>query len=82
MSSEEIREWVKFVVLMIGGGLALRTYIVGQRQKRLDNSLKLLDIFFENLEDDDLSEWKKIFMMYLLNILNFIHYVYPFSISH
>ncbi len=30
MSPEEIREWVKFVILLIGGSLALRTYIVSQ----------------------------------------------------
>lgn len=62
MSSEEIREWIKFFVLIIGGCLALRTYIVSQRQKRLDNSLKLLEIFFDNLEENDLIEWKRIFM--------------------
>ena len=62
MSPEEIREWSKFGILTVGGCLALRTYIVGQRQRRLENSLKLLDIFFENLEENDLSEWKRIFV--------------------
>ncbi|MDO6765950.1 hypothetical protein [Agarivorans sp. 1_MG-2023] len=62
MTSEEIREWIKFFVIIIGGAIALRTYIVSQRQRRLDNSIKLLEIFFSHLEEDDISEWKRIFM--------------------
>ena len=62
MSSEEIREWIKFSFIVIGGLLALRTYIISQRQRRLENSLKLVDIFFSNLEPDDLKEWRRIFI--------------------
>lgn len=62
MSPEELREWVKFLVLIVGGGLALRTYVVSQRQRRLENSLKLIDLFFDNLEDNDIDEWKRIFV--------------------
>ena len=62
MTPEEIREWIKFFIIIIGGAIALRTYVVSQRQRRLDNSMKLLDIFFSGLEENDLSEWKRIFM--------------------
>lgn len=62
MTPNEIREWIKFAVIIVGGIIALRTYVVSQRQRRIENSLKLLDIFFSNLERNDLSEWKRIFM--------------------
>lgn len=62
MSAEEIREWIKLSFIVIGGLLALRTYIISQRQRRLENSLKLVDIFFSNLETNDLKELKRIFM--------------------
>lgn len=62
MTPAEIREWIKFVVILVGGIIALRTYIVSQRQRRLENSLKLIDILFSNLEENDLLEWKRIFM--------------------
>ena len=62
MTLDEIREWIKFVIILVGGMIALRTYIVSQRQRRLENSLKLIDILFSNLEETDLAEWKRIFM--------------------
>ena len=61
MSPDEIREWIKFAVILIGSSIALRTYIISQRQRRLDNSLKLIDLFFDNLEENDIEEWKQIF---------------------
>lgn len=61
MSTDEIREWIKFAVIFIGSAIALRTYIVFQRQRKLDNSLKLIDLFFANLEENDIEEWKNIF---------------------
>lgn len=57
----EFRGWLQLLVFIVGGGIALRTYIVSQRQLRLENSLKLLDIFFYNLEKDDIDEWKDVF---------------------
>jgi hypothetical protein len=62
LSPEEIREWVKFVAILVGASIALRTYVVSQRQRRLENSLKLIEIFEGNLQENDIAEWKRIFM--------------------
>lgn len=62
MTIEELREWIKFFLIIVGSSIALRTYMVSQRQKRLENSLRLIDIFFDNLEQNDLVEWKRIFV--------------------
>lgn len=60
--SEEIREWVKFALIIVGLIIALRTYIVSQRQRRLENSLKLIELFFNNLQEGDIASWKQLFI--------------------
>ncbi len=62
MNPEEIREWTKFVVIIIGSIIALRTYLLSQKQRRLENSLKLIEIFKDNLQENDINEWKKVFI--------------------
>lgn len=62
ISPTEIREWIKFAIIVIGGIIALRTYIVSQRQRRLENSLRLIDVMFSNLRPEDIGEWQRIFM--------------------
>jgi len=62
MELVEIRNWLQLAVFVAGGSIALRTYIVSQRQRKLENSLKLLEIFNSNLEKGDIEEWKSVFM--------------------
>ena len=59
--STEPREWVSFFFLIIGGSIALRTYVVNQRQRRLENSFRLLNFFKESLHENDIEEWQKMF---------------------
>ncbi len=60
--SEEIREWIKFALIIVALFLALRTYIVSQRQRKLDNSLKLIELFFNNLQEGDIASWCRLFI--------------------
>lgn len=62
LASKEIREWVQFIVLVIGGVITFRTYSGNQRQRRLENSLRLIDLFQKSLQPGDVEEWKKIFL--------------------
>lgn len=61
LALKEIREWVQFFLLLIGGTITLQTYIGNQRQRRLENSLRLIDLFQKSLQPGDIEEWKKIF---------------------
>ncbi|KOO03817.1 hypothetical protein [Vibrio hepatarius] len=61
MATAETIDWVRLGILSIGATVALFTYAAGQRQRKLENSLKLLDLFKQNLEESDLSNWKSIF---------------------
>ncbi len=61
MATAETIDWVRLGILSIGATVALFTYASGQRQRKLENSLKLLDLFKQNLEESDISNWKSIF---------------------
>ncbi len=59
---KDMREWISFILLVIGGSIALRTFILNQRQRKLENSFRLIELFNRSLRDDDLSNWHKIFI--------------------
>lgn len=61
LALKEFREWVQFILLFIGGFITIQTYIGNQKQRRLENSLRLIDLFQKSLQPKDLEEWKKIF---------------------
>ena len=52
---------IRTIFIVIGVTVALITFRAGQRQRKLENSLKLLDLFKDNLEKDDIKNWKNIF---------------------
>ena len=56
-----IREWISFCFLIVGGSIALRTYVINQRQRRLENSFRLINFFKESLQENDIEEWRKMF---------------------
>ncbi len=57
----EIREWVKFVFIVIAGLIALKAYLHNNKQRKFENALKLIALFHEKLEENDLAEWQKLF---------------------
>ncbi|WP_281223598.1 hypothetical protein [Photobacterium sanguinicancri] len=52
---------IRTLIIGIGSIVALKTYIAGQRQRKLENSLKMLDLFHSNLRDEDIERWVSIF---------------------
>ena len=59
-SFEELRNWVSFLFLIVGGGIAIRTFILNQRQRKLENSFRLVDLCKQTLTQDDLIGWHTI----------------------
>ena len=57
---EEIRNWTSFLLLVTGGGIAIRTFILNQRQRKLENSFRLIDLCNKSLSSDDLLNWHSI----------------------
>ncbi|WP_338438745.1 hypothetical protein [Synechococcus elongatus] len=57
----EIRGWLILVLSVIGGFISLRTFIENQKQRRIENSLRLVVMFKESLLENDIQEWKKMF---------------------
>ncbi len=58
----EIREWVKFFLIVTGALIALRSYFQVQLQRRLENGLRMLDLFKENIDENDIHEWSTVFI--------------------
>jgi hypothetical protein len=58
----EIREWLQFAFVILGGTIALRAYFQNQRQRKLENALKMLNLFKESLRKNDLDHWKELYI--------------------
>ena len=41
--------------------IALKTYVGNQEQRKLENSLRLIELFQKSIQPGDIEEWKKIF---------------------
>ena len=61
MASVEVIDWVRLGIISVGATIALFTYKSSQKQKKLENSLKLLELFHKNLNENDIENWKSIF---------------------
>jgi hypothetical protein len=58
----ELREWIQLGSIVFGGSVAILTYRTGQRQRRLENSLKLAALLKEELTFDVLGKWDEVFV--------------------
>lgn len=61
MICPEYLDLIRTIAIVIGVTVGVITYRAGQRQRKLENSLKLLDLFRDNLEEFDIENWKKVF---------------------
>jgi len=61
MICPEYLDLIRTLAIVIGVTVGVVTYRAGQRQRKLENSLKLLELFKDNLEKTDISNWKKVF---------------------
>lgn len=57
----EVRNWITLVLAVIGGCIAIWTYLGNQKQRRLENSFRLIVLFKESLREEDIEAWKNIF---------------------
>ena len=57
-----MREIAMQLIGLMGLCLALKTYMGNQKQKRLENSFRIIDFFLDDLDDKDIDEWKYIFI--------------------
>lgn len=56
----EIRNWCQFLVVVGGGLVALRTYLAGQRQRKLEHGLRLAAAFKAAVSDADITAWRTV----------------------
>lgn len=57
----ELRNWLTFLFIMIGGFITIRTYLSSQKQRRLENSFRLIELFNTSLNKGDIDEWRNLF---------------------
>lgn len=57
----EIRGWLTFLFAALGGYLALRSYVACQRQRWLENSFRMVQLFGNSLRPTDLERWEELF---------------------
>jgi hypothetical protein len=56
------REWVAFVFVIVGGTVGLRSYLSSQRQRKLENSFRMIDLFYKTIDSKVISQWHEIFI--------------------
>lgn len=57
----EIRNWVQFIFLLIGGIVGLVAFFQNIRQRKIENSLKMIKWFQDSIKEDDISSWENLF---------------------
>ena len=57
----EIRNWLTLCLAVAGGFITIQTYLNTQKQRRLENSFRLLKLFNESLHEGDLEAWIEMF---------------------
>ena len=59
--ASEVRNWVGFFILVVGGFITVKTYVRTQKQRQFENTLKMIQIFRETISEDDMKEWRSLF---------------------
>ncbi len=57
----ELRQWVQFFVVSVGGVIALLAYLQNLKQRRVENALKFVQLFRESLSPNDMANWNILF---------------------
>lgn len=61
MDWKEVREWVQLAFVVVGGTIALIAFFQNLKQRKLENSLKLVALFRDSLRPKDISHWIDLF---------------------
>ena len=62
VDQKNIREWLQLIFVGVGSCIALFTYTKNLHQRRVENSLKFIELFRESLAKNDMDEWKDLFV--------------------
>lgn len=57
----EVRNWLTLILAVAGGFTTIKTYLGNQKQRRLENSFRLITMFNESLHEGDLEAWIEMF---------------------
>jgi hypothetical protein len=57
----EIRSWLTLILAVVGGFIGIRQYTASQKQRRLENSFRMIALFENSLHEGDVEKWRKIF---------------------
>lgn len=63
MELSEIRGWIQFFFLVVGGVVGLTAFCQNMRQRKIENSLKMTKWFHDSIDKEDISNWERLFYM-------------------
>ncbi len=63
MPASEIRNWIQFSVLLLGGIIGLFAFLQNMKQRKIENAMKLTKWFHESISKDELKAWEYLFRM-------------------
>jgi hypothetical protein len=61
MPASEIRNWIQFSVLLVGGVIGLFAFFQNMKQRKIENAIKLTNWFHESISKDELKSWEHLF---------------------
>ena len=61
MEMLEIRNWIQFCFLLVGGILGLVAFFQNMRQRKIENALKMIKWFYDSISPEDITNWKNLF---------------------
>lgn len=62
LDQKSIRDWLQLVLVGAGSCIAYFTYTKNLHQRRVENSLKFIELFREGLAKNDMSDWQDLFV--------------------
>ncbi len=61
MESSEIRSWIQFLFVVVGGLVGMAAFVQNMRQRALENALKMAKWFDDSIDKEDISSWAFLF---------------------
>jgi len=61
MEIAELRNWITLALAVCGFVITFRTYVGGQKQRRIENSFRMVTLFREALQPKDMERWEEVF---------------------
>ena len=61
MSPTEIRNWIQFAAVLVGGAAGLIAFFQNMKQRRIENAMKMTKWFHESITKEELESWEILF---------------------